>query len=176
MRTFICLLRGINVGGRRSVRMEDLRAVFEKSGFKKVRTYIQSGNVAFSAPNPSAKALGSRIEKELLGAFGFPIPVMIRGVEELTRVIQRNPFFREPGMDVGRLHIGFLSQPPGKELVKTLMGMDASPNRFQCLGTEIHLHCPNGLGRAKLPDFEKILSTDVTVRNWKTVCALCEME
>lgn len=45
LKTWIALLRGINVVGRRKLLMKDLAAIFEHGGLRSVRTYIQSGNV-----------------------------------------------------------------------------------------------------------------------------------
>ncbi|TMI57167.1 DUF1697 domain-containing protein, partial [Candidatus Bathyarchaeota archaeon] len=47
MPIYIAMLRGINVGGKKIVRMENLRASFEALGFGRVKTYVQSGNVIF---------------------------------------------------------------------------------------------------------------------------------
>jgi hypothetical protein len=44
---FIALLRGINVGGKNIIKMEQLKQVFDDMGFSDVKTYIQSGNVIF---------------------------------------------------------------------------------------------------------------------------------
>jgi len=47
MNTFIALLRGINVGGKNIIKMEQLNQIFDEMGFFDVKTYIQSGNVIF---------------------------------------------------------------------------------------------------------------------------------
>ena len=49
MKTYIALLRGINVGGHRKVPMAELRELLTKSGLDNVKTYIQSGNVIFQS-------------------------------------------------------------------------------------------------------------------------------
>ena len=49
MATHVALLRGINVGGNNKVPMADLRAVVASLGHTAVSTYIQSGNVLFTA-------------------------------------------------------------------------------------------------------------------------------
>jgi len=48
--TYVALLRGINLGGHKIVKMDQLRKTFEELGFADVKTYIQSGNVVFKAP------------------------------------------------------------------------------------------------------------------------------
>jgi uncharacterized protein (DUF1697 family) len=50
MPTHVALLRGINLGGRNRVAMADLRLVVSELGHVDVSTYIQSGNVLFTAP------------------------------------------------------------------------------------------------------------------------------
>ncbi len=45
----IAILRGINVGGKRKILMSDLRSMCEDVGLKKVKTYIQSGNIIFTS-------------------------------------------------------------------------------------------------------------------------------
>ena len=45
MKTYIVLLKGINVGGHKKVPMAELRELLNKSGFEDVQTYIQSGNI-----------------------------------------------------------------------------------------------------------------------------------
>ena len=52
-RTYIALLRAINVGGTSVITMADLKAQFEALGHANVRTYIQTGNVLFEAPEES---------------------------------------------------------------------------------------------------------------------------
>src|SRR5437588_4481599 len=47
---YLALLRGVNVGGRNLLPMRELTEIFANAGCADVRTYIQSGNVVFSAP------------------------------------------------------------------------------------------------------------------------------
>lgn len=44
----IAFLRGVNVSGRRTVQMTDLRRAVKELGFENVSTYGQSGNVVFA--------------------------------------------------------------------------------------------------------------------------------
>ncbi len=49
MTIYIALLRGINVGGHKIIKMADLKQTFESIGLKQVKTYIQSGNIVFKS-------------------------------------------------------------------------------------------------------------------------------
>ncbi len=60
MPIYISMLRGINVGGHKRIKMDQLRKSFEALGFEQVRTYIQSGNVVFKA----GQAFSIRIVEE----------------------------------------------------------------------------------------------------------------
>jgi uncharacterized protein (DUF1697 family) len=175
--SYIALLRGINVGGHKIIKMELLRKEFEGMGFADVATYVQSGNVVFKAPAKAVVDLPERIEEMLLRRFEMAVPVIVRTSEEIGDVARSNPFLKEAGIDVSKLHVCFLSEMPQKSAVKALNAIAAGDDRFNCCGREIFLHCPNGFGRTKLSinAFEKILSVRATTRNWNTVNKLREM-
>lgn len=87
---YVALLRGINVGGRNPVPMADLRAVFEAAGYGAVTTYIQSGNVLFTADVP-ARTLEPTIEALLLECFAAPIMTVVRSRRQLRSVVSSAP-------------------------------------------------------------------------------------
>ena len=88
---YIALLRGINVGGH-TVKMDALRRHFEELGLGNVRSYIQSGNVFFTAEETDRFALAERIERHLRDALGYDVPVCLRTVAEVERVVAADPF------------------------------------------------------------------------------------
>ena len=69
MPIYISMLRGINVGAHKRIKMEQLRSSFEGLGFEQVKTYIQSGNVIFKNAKVSEPVLTRRIEKKLFEDF-----------------------------------------------------------------------------------------------------------
>jgi uncharacterized protein (DUF1697 family) len=175
--THIALLRGINIGAHKRIKMEALQQTMRELGFEDVRTYIQSGNIVFKAATADTTRLADKIEKKLLSDFGFAVPVIVRTPSELHQVIQKNSFHKEAGMDISRLHVTFLSGPPEKTALKSLDKIPAGPDRFHCGGKEIYLHCPNSYSDTKFSNsaLEKALSVQATTRNWKTVTKLYEM-
>jgi uncharacterized protein (DUF1697 family) len=175
--TYIALLRGINIGPHKRIKMEALQRSLRELGFEDVKTYIQSGNAVFKAPAADNTRLANKIEKKLLSAFGFPVPVIVRTPAELQQVIQNNLFLNEAGIDTSKLHVTFLSGSPEKIVLKSLDRIAAGADRFNYGGKEIYLHCPNGYGETKLSNgaLEKALSVQATTRNWKTVNKLYEM-
>lgn len=175
--TYVCLIRGINVGGRNIIKMDRLRKAFEGLGYEDVTTYVQSGNVVFKAGERASEDLSRKIEKMILDEFGFPVSVIVKTPEEIQQAIRRNPFLREKGMDVSKLHVTFLDRAPEKAAFKGLEALIVSPEQIRNSGKEIYLYCPNGYGQSKLTNnvLERILSVKATTRNWNTVNKLCEM-
>jgi uncharacterized protein (DUF1697 family) len=88
---YIALLRGINVGGH-TVKMDELRRHFTELGLADVRSYIQSGNVFFASDQADRGALTETIEHRLGTALGYDVPVFLRTIPELERVVAADPF------------------------------------------------------------------------------------
>lgn len=93
MKRCVAFLRGINVGGIR-VAMPELKLAFERLGCKNVKTYLNTGNVAFDAPGPLA-AMKPPLERELSKTFGYEAFVLLYEGESLGAVIAGYPFPRD---------------------------------------------------------------------------------
>ena len=92
MTKHIALLRGINVGGHRKIKMDDLKQMFRSMGFKNVATYIQSGNVVFDAPQGQPDELSRSIQQQIEETFGHDVPVIIRSPADLKAIMKTFPF------------------------------------------------------------------------------------
>ncbi|MGB7824396.1 MAG: DUF1697 domain-containing protein [Candidatus Sulfotelmatobacter sp.] len=177
MPIYVSMLRGINVGGHKKMKMDQLRASIETLGLEQVKTYIQSGNVVFKTGKISPSALSKRIEEKLLGEFGFSVSVVSRTIDEMSRAIANNPFLRERGIDAEKLHVTFLSEAPAASARKKLEALTAAPDQSRCLGKELYLYLPNGVAESRLmkTPLDRLLSVVTTTRNWRTVNALHQM-
>jgi uncharacterized protein (DUF1697 family) len=177
MPIYISMLRGINVGGHKRIKMDDLRKSFEGLGFEQVKTYIQSGNVVFKAGKASSVALGKKIEARIVCDFGFSASVIVRTDAELDAAIAANPFLTRRGIDHEKLHVTFLSDIPAIPALKKLAEFTVAPDQSQCVGKEIFLYLPNGFSASSLwkVPWEKALAAVTTTRNWKTVNQLHAM-
>jgi uncharacterized protein (DUF1697 family) len=91
LESYVALLRGINVGGKNTISMTDLKARFIELGFENVVTHGNSGNVIFQAPTQPSEKLEAQLEKGLEKIFPSPISVMVRNKEELAKVIAAIP-------------------------------------------------------------------------------------
>jgi uncharacterized protein (DUF1697 family) len=177
MPTYVAMLRGINVGSGKIVKMERLRASFEALGFDGVRTYVQSGNVIFESEEKSSARLSKTIEEKIQRDFGFTVPVLLKTSKEMEQIVSNNPLVKEKGIDHSKLHVTFLSGAPPKTAVKALEPLATDRERFRILNREIYLYCPDGYGNTKLSNngIERKLSVVATTRNWRSVNTLLEM-
>ena len=173
---YVALLRGINVGGKNKLSMKDLVSMFTDAGCKNVRTYIQSGNVVFGAKQALAARIPALITGSIADSLRLKVPIVVRTAEELRETIRHNPFLRT-GIDTKRLHVAFLADKPGAKKVAALQPDRSPPDEFLVRGSEIYLHCPNGLARTKLTNayFDSKLATTTTVRSWATVLKLHDL-
>ena len=174
---YVAMLRGINVGGQKSIRMEDLRSSFHVIGYRNARTHVQSGNVVFNSAISTDKDLSGKIGEMILKDYGFPVTVIVRNSAEMTRIVRANPFLSDRSIDPSKLHVTFLSDPPAKSSLPRMDRLTGAPDEFRVVKREVYLHCPNGYGRTKLSNnaIEKALSVQATTRNWNTVSTLEKM-
>jgi uncharacterized protein (DUF1697 family) len=174
-KTYVALLRGINLGAKKRVSMPDLRALFTRLGADDVTTYVQSGNVVFKSAEGSAKLIGA-IERRIRRDLGLTVTVLLRTKPQLAKVVTGNPFAKRV-QDPTKLHVTFLAEKPDRSRVRRLDPKHGQPDEFRVVGLEVYLHCPNGYGKSKLTNayFEKELGVAATTRNWKSVTKLAEL-
>ncbi len=173
---YVALLRGINVGGKHKLPMKDLVALFAQAGCGDVRSYIQSGNIIFTAPPGLSSRLSGLIAAQIQKRFGFDAPVVLRTAAQLAQAISNNPFLKAQAAEE-HLHVVFLAGPPRAAHIRRLDPARSAPDEFVVCGQEIYLRLPHGMGRTKLTNqyFDSTLSTISTARNWRTVKKLLEL-
>jgi uncharacterized protein (DUF1697 family) len=176
LRTYVALLRAVNLGSHNKVSMGELRTLFLDLGLDDVATYVQSGNVIFKSQVADSTKLTATIERRIRRDLDLDVAVILRTKAQLTRVAGANPFAareREPT----KLHVTFLARTPTRSRVRELETITFPPDEFRVIGKEIYLHTPRGYGRSKLSGgyFEKQLSVAATTRNWRTVKKLAEL-
>jgi uncharacterized protein (DUF1697 family) len=177
MPVYVALLRGINLGGHKKIKMEELRASLAAMGFDEVKTYIQSGNVVFKAAKISDKALSKKIEATILSKFGHSVSVIIRTADEIQKVIANNPFLKDPNVDQTKLHVMFLPDAPAQPALKQLETLVLKPDQFRSLGKELYFYLPNGVAESAVmkKPIDRVLAIPTTMRNWRTVNTIQQM-
>lgn len=171
------MLRGVNLGPHKRVKMEELRALYKSLDLKEPQTYVQSGNVLFKTRNRDLVRLAADIEKAIERSFGFRSDVVLRSCSDLRNVVAKNPFSERKGIDPKKLLVTFLANDPGEDARTKIRQVKAEPEELWIDGRELFIYFPNGLARPKLsiPFLEKMLKTSGTGRNWNTVTKLLEL-
>lgn len=135
--TYIALLRGINVGGHRPLKMNDLRDMFRHLGFKNVATYIQSGNVIFDAPEQVEDRLAKEIQNQIEATFEYKVPVIVCSSAGLKEILEQYPFKEKEGW---RGYITFLSDQPGEEQIERLEAHSNDIETFSAGDRAVYIH------------------------------------
>ena len=177
MPIYIAMLRGINVGPHKRMKMEKLRASCQALGMKRVVTYIQSGNLVFQAARSSPQSLAKRLEAQIVKDFGFAAEVFTRTADEMKCAVEENPLTKESGLDSSKLHVLFLAEIPQASAVKKLESLTIAPDKVQHRGKEVYFYFPNGVSGSSIwkHTLDRVLGISGTIRNWKTVTTLNEM-
>jgi len=175
----VALLRGINVGGNNLIKMAALKATFEGMGFEEVTTYIQSGNVVFTAPGKAAPAakLAPTIEAALAAKFSYQASVVVRSEKEMRAVVARAPagFGAEPAKY--RYDVIYL-KPPLTAAV-AIKEVPVNPGVDQAVAGSGVLYFSRLISKASSSRLSKIVTLplypSVTIRNWNTTLALLRL-
>jgi len=177
MPVIICMLRGVNVGGRNMIKMDALKALCVSLKLKDPQTYVQSGNVIFSSGEKDLPKLAKRIQDAIEKSHGFRPGVVLRTAGELREVVVRNPFAKRSGIEPGKLLVNFLASDPGKDAREKALAIKVGPEELHLVGREAYIYFPNGQGRSRLPwaAIERALGTSGTGRNWNSVTKMLEM-
>lgn len=168
---YIAFLRAINVG-KRQVKMERLRQLFEECGLKKVETFIASGNVLFDSRSQNEEALRKKIEEYLQASLGFDVFVFLRNEKELAMIAKSHPFTTaEVKGEDATAFVGFLSAAPAKEAVVSLTSCSNKLNNFRVQGRELYWLARGNILESGFygPRLEKTIGMRTTLRNFNTV-------
>ena len=173
----VSLLRGINVGGNKAVRMDALKELHESLGLQRVETYIQSGNVVFTSDDANTAQLSSQIEEAFQHKLGFLSNVIVRTADEFNVIIENNPFKDQPMKETKWIVAMFLASDPINTALEDIQKTYSGPEEIHIIGQEVYIYYPEGIGRSKLTNtfLEKKLKTVGTARNWNTVLRLQKM-
>lgn len=175
MSMWIVLFRGVNVGGKNILPMNELVRDLQSLNLENIKTYIQSGNAVFRSSRKVSATLSAKIATRIENRHGFRPHVLILSADQLDHAIESNPF-AEAEAKPKTLHLFFLASAPAAPDIESLAKAKLPSERFHLTDHVFYLHAPDGIGRSKLAaNAEKFLGVAVTARNWRTVQKLREM-
>src|SRR5437867_147766 len=165
----VAFLRGMNVGGHKSIKMSELARLFESLRLSNVKTVLASGNVLFESPETDAAILTRSIERGLRGALGYEVKVILRTTSQLQALVSLDPFEKVGSAPGVRLHITFLAADANSTLPLPYV----SPNGFEIIEKSarevLSVVRPEGCTVDLMTFVEKEFGKASTTRTWNTV-------
>jgi uncharacterized protein (DUF1697 family) len=173
---YVALIRAVNVGGRSTIAMSDLRKLVEGAGMEDVTTYIQTGNVVFTAPRTSRSKLAARLEEAVGKRLGRPAKVFVRTRADLEEALARCPFEPERDKSVAVCHLVFLDRNPDAAHRRALAELEDGVYRFHVERDVLYYAYPrDARGRRRSIDLERVVGAAGTGRSIGVVRKLVEL-
>ena len=181
MKTFVILLRGINVGGKNKIPMAKLKLFLEEQGFEDVVTYIQSGNIVLRS-DLGAKTLSAKIEKNLPKKFKLDssvIKILALDHKTFKKVVAQAP--KEFGKDDSkyRYYVLFIMGTRTSKAIKEIdvrEGIDKAWRGDAAIYYRLpSLKSPHATKSYLNKVTQKPIYAAITMRNWKTTTKLLEI-
>jgi uncharacterized protein (DUF1697 family) len=178
MTVYVAFLRAINVGGKNLIKMPALKACFEAQGHCDVSTYIQSGNVLFTAgrrANP--EALTTQVERALSTTFSYSSRVVLRTRDQMQTIVDEAPkgFGGRPALY--RYDVVFLKAPLVAE--DAMQSMTARPGVDRIVAGDGVLYCSRLIAKASQSQLGRVVGKpayqNMTIRTWNVVKKLLEL-
>jgi uncharacterized protein (DUF1697 family) len=165
--SYVALLRGVNLVGKSTLKMTDLKTIAGELGLRDARTFIASGNLLFTSEQ-AEELLRKSLEQRLRAHMSKDVSVMLRTATEMAAVAAANPFPDAPGNSVLAF---FLNREPPRDLMDTARNQD--DERIAAGVREVYVaYGEKGIGRSRL----RIPAAEAgTARNMNTVARLAEL-
>lgn len=166
------MLRGINVGRAKRVRMEELRQAFADLGYTEVRTLLNSGNVIFTSSRRLGANTAVRLEEAVRDRTGVSARLILLTQAELGIIWADWPLL-QLATDPTRLLVAIPSSPTDIRRLKELGQSDWTPEALVVGGRAAYLWCPEGaIASPVFKAVDRELRAEVTTRNWSTLTKL----
>jgi uncharacterized protein (DUF1697 family) len=173
---YLALLRGINVGGKNIIKIDELKKIFGEMKFTDVKTYIQSGNVIFRDYENDQIKIQKKIERTLFKKFNYKINIRILTFFEINEIVNNKPEgFGEDNEN--KYDVIYLIKPlETKDAIKEIKTRDGVDKMFE--GKNV-LYISRLIKNLSKSYFSKIIDTpiyqNITIRNWNTTKKLYEL-
>jgi uncharacterized protein (DUF1697 family) len=174
MPVHLALLRAVNVGGRKPVRMTELCDLMVELGFADVRSVLQTGNLVFRSRAQTGTDLENFLEAEAAKRHNLQTDFFVRTEKEWKQIIANNPYREEAKRDPAHLIVMILKRPPSAKEAGQVQTAITGPEIVSVNGRQAYIVYPEGIGRSRVTNafLERKLGTQGTARNWNTVLKL----
>lgn len=170
MDQYIAFLRGIN--GGLTLKMADLRKLFERLGFTNIKTVLATGNVIFEASQSNRMDIASQIERAIASTYNYETVAILYTKDELGDLVEADPFHSIALSTPSSPQVSFTQRNSGRLPFDT--PYDVLQKGYKVLGMIDGAVCSViDLSGATRPDLLAVLdrafNKKVTTRNWKTI-------
>lgn len=170
MQQYIAFLRGIN--GGLTLKMAELRKLFEGLGFTDIKTVLATGNVIFDASQRDRMEIASQIERAIAAAYGYETVAILYTKDELASLREADPFHGIAQSTKSSAQVSFTRGESGR--LPFDIPYDVPQKGYKVLGMIDGAVCSViDLSGATRPDLLAVLdrafNKKVTTRNWKTI-------
>ena len=172
MPRYAALLRAINVGGH-TVKMDELRRLFEAVPLRRVESVIASGNILFDTTATDIGRLETRIESALEKALGYEVGTYVRTGAELAAAGALQPFALGAN---DKVHVVFVREPLSPASRTQVLALGTDYDDFHVEGREIYWRTRGNSSDSKIKPaaFARAVGMPGTARNVTTVRKLAE--
>jgi uncharacterized protein (DUF1697 family) len=136
--SYLAFLRGINNIGSKTIKMDELKKIFETSGMTNVKTVSASGNVIFSTTKTELLYIVKNLENNLANKLGYKVSVLLRTKTEIEELVISNPFKQITITPKTKLYVTFISEKPKKKLKTPFESPDKDFKILRVTNNEIH--------------------------------------
>lgn len=174
---YILLLRGINVGGKNKVSMNDLKKVLSNEGFEDVDSYINSGNLFFRSDQSLEKCILKRTHL-LKKNYDFSIPFALISREDYLEEKAELPDWWKG--DLARRDVLFIPNQIDKSVILDFINKSEFYNEVVYVGrNEIFWGKYDEAEYLKSTYHKKLMKQDfykyITIRNGKVYEKIAEI-
>jgi uncharacterized protein (DUF1697 family) len=170
--SYVAFLRGINNIGSKTIKMHELKRIFEATGFQNVKTILASGNIVLETTISETNLIITEIEKQLERKLGYNVNVALRTLDELHLLVKSNPFSQIKVTPQTKLLLTFLSEKPTRRFKIPYNSSDKDFTVIRIINNEIYSVVnllPNKRPYRIISFLEKEFGNKITTRNWSTI-------
>ncbi len=170
MTRYCALLRSVNLGPTRRLKMDELRACAAAVVAGDVVSVVQTGNLIFDS-KADAGELETRLEAAIEATFSLKTLVFVRSAAHMAALVGHNPFPQAAIDDPAHLVAMTMRKPVTEAALDAVRAANPGPEQLSARGTDLYIRYPIDIGHSKLNNLltEKRLGSLGTARNWNTV-------
>jgi uncharacterized protein (DUF1697 family) len=172
MTRYAAFLRGINVGGNKSIKMADLVKTFNSLGLKNSKTLLASGNITFETQEADTNVLKRKIEDKLKKTFKHEISVLLRSMDEIQSMVKLNPY-KAIKVDADTLFYVTLVNESSSSKSRLKIPFKSPKKDFTILkifkNAIFWVRWPKNETTKVMSFLEKEFGKEITTRNWNTI-------